>query len=117
MGRDNGNVSERKGGISRAWFYEIIDILASNYGWRVGYILKNLTLVDLLGYLYAIEKRTRSESLLSLAIVHNPFSENPNELFRSLRGSEVNKSIEKIDRNSIEKLKKELKKSKVIKVK
>jgi hypothetical protein len=57
----------------------------------------------------------RSDSLLRLAITHNPYSEKPNELFRALRDEDDR--TDDIDRSSIEKLKKELKKSKVIKVK
>lgn len=67
-----------------------------------------------------IERRKISEALLSLAIVHNPFSEDPNALFRELRGNIIysNGFTDSIDRNSVENLKKKLSgKSNLFKVK
>jgi hypothetical protein len=83
------------------------------------YILDNIHMGDLLGFTSAIQKRKRSEALLSLAIVHNPFSEDPNALFRELRGREgYSTSGNKLDRGAMDNLKRKLKeKSKFVKVK
>lgn len=96
----------------------ILDILSSEYGWTMDYVLDNIHMGDLLGFINAIQKRKRSEALLSLAIVHNPFSKDPNALFKELRGKESYSAGNKLDRGAMEDLKKKLKKkSKFVKVK
>lgn len=72
---------------------------------------------DLLGFLNVIEKRKKREALLSLAIIHNPFSKDPNTLFRELR-EDTEPYKNGIDRVGIDDLKNKLNdKSKFIKVK
>jgi len=95
-----------------------LDILSSEYGWEMDYILDNVHMGDLLGFTNAIQGRKRSEALLSLAIVHNPFSKDPNALFKELRGQRGYSASNKLDRGAMEDLKKKLKKkSKFVKVK
>jgi len=81
------------------------------------YILDYVCIGDVLGLVKTIERRKRREALLTLAITHNPFSKEPETLVRELeeKGSYTNDS--KMDRESMNRLKESLKKSKVIKVK
>jgi hypothetical protein len=116
MGRDKQDVSESQE-VEKGWLYEIIDILAYSYGWTMDYILDSVHLGDLLGFLSSIERRKRNDALLSLAITHNPFSKDPNALFKELKGTRTNTFDNKFDKEGMNKLRKELTKSKVIKVK
>jgi len=81
------------------------------------YVLDNITIGDWLQLSDCISDRQRRESLLSLAIAQNPYTENPKALFLELRNVGRYDYDEQINRNSIEKLKKELSGSKMIKVK
>ena len=72
---------------------------------------------DVLGLVKTIERRKRREALLSLAIVHNPFTKDPNALVKELEEKSSYTRDDKLDRGSLDRLKKELRKSKVIKVK
>ena len=81
--------------------------------------MKNVFIDELFIYLDSIKKRKISEALLSLAIVHNPFSEKPNDLFKALStGVSDSPELDKLDRGGLERLKGNLKKeSKFINVK
>lgn len=97
----------------------IIDILASEYGWKMDYIMNDIRIDEILALLDSLEKRKKGEALLSLQIEHNPYSEDPNALFRALsedtRGSSRSESF---DKEGLNKLKQTLsKKSKFIEVK
>ena len=96
-----------------------MDIFSSEYGWETDYILDNIHIGDLLGFTDAIQRRKKGEALLRLAIVQNPYTKDPNTLFKELQsdgGYSVSGS--KMDRKSMEDLKKKLSnKSKFVKVK
>jgi hypothetical protein len=79
--------------------------------------LDYITLGDWIRLSDFIGERKRNDALLSLAITHNPHTKNPNALFKELRGHQTNIFDDKLDKESMDKLKKELTKSKVIKVK
>lgn len=83
------------------------------------YILNEIRIDEVLVLLESIERRRKSEALLSLAIVHNPFSQDPNALFRELRVEKTETSLDSsIDREGLGKLKQTLgRKSNFIKVK
>ena len=94
--------------------------MSSEYGWTLDYILDYIHIDELFGLIDNIRRRKASEALLSLSIVHNPHSEKPNMLFNELRSVLVgsNKYEDVIDREGLEKLKRDLsKKSKFIKIK
>lgn len=116
MGGDSQTIQKGEK-VGNSWVYQVIDILSSSYGWSMKYILSDVTLGDLLGFLSAIEQRKRSEYLIALAIAHNPYSEKPNELFRELRGDTISNAPNEMDRNSLGELKEKLKKSNMIRVK
>lgn len=81
------------------------------------YILDYVNIGDLFGLVKSIERRKRREALLSLAIVHNPFSKDPNSLIKELEEKKSYTYDSKMDREGLSRLKKDLQKSKVIKVK
>ena len=82
------------------------------------YILDHIHLGDLLELLDAINRRKRSDALLELLIIHNPYVKNPNELFRELKREVTYDTFDNgIDREGLNKLRKDLGKSKFIKVK
>jgi hypothetical protein len=66
-----------------------------------------------------IAQRKRSEALLSLQIMHNPYREDPNTLFNELSNGLKESPLDApFDRKGMDKLKQALKKnSKLIKVK
>jgi hypothetical protein len=69
--------------------------------------------------LECIVKRKKSDALLQLMIIHNPYVKDPNALFRELKeGGERLQVDDNIDKKGLERFKKKLKKeSKFIKVK
>ncbi len=71
---------------------------------------------ELLG---CITRRKKSDALLQLMIIHNPYVKDPNALFRELKEEGERLEVdENIDRKGLESFKKKLKKgSKFIKVK
>ena len=81
------------------------------------YILDHITIGDWLQLSECILERQRRNSILSLAITQNPYTENPQALFTELRGVGKYDYDEQIDRERIKRLKKELGQSKMIKVK
>ena len=64
-----------------------------------------------------IAERKRSEALLELAIVSNPHTQKPELLFNELRDYGSYNPDDKLDRVAMDKLKGNLKKSNLIKVK
>ena len=95
----------------------MVDVLGSEYSWTKEYILDYVSIGDWLGLADYIADRKRRDYLLQLAIVQNPHTENPRALFDELQRTGEYDIESKIDRGGVEKLKRELKKSKVVGVK
>ena len=92
----------------------IIDLFASEYGWSRQEIM-NIYVDELFKFVDIIKKRKKDEALLELAIAHNPYSKNPNELFKVLSRDDGKSEL---DRAGFARLKAKLMKdSKLIKVK
>lgn len=59
--------------------------MAAEYGWTQDYILDHIYPDDYLYYQEVITQRKYTNYLMDLAIVHNPNSEKPEELFEALK--------------------------------
>lgn len=96
-----------------------MDNLASEYGWTKDYILDYMCPSEVNSLIEIIKNRKRQDSLLELAITHNPYAKDPNILFRELKqGTEEMDSSDSKDSVGLDSLKRKLKgKSKFIKVK
>jgi hypothetical protein len=81
------------------------------------YILDNISIGDWLQLGDNIQRRKKREALLSLSIAHNPYSKDPNSLYKELSDERVNGLDSKMDKKGLDELRKRLRKSKMIKVK
>lgn len=99
----------------------VVDVLASQYGWTMDYILDKVYPDEALELTRRIQTRTNSDYLLQLAIVSNPWSKDPKALVTELEqriDREVGLGGDEPDHAGIERLKGRLaSKSKNIRVK
>lgn len=107
------------------WIEEIVDTIASEYGWTKDYILERVYPDESLLYVGAIDKRRKNDYLMRLAIVTNPVLQ-PNDqksLWNMLSGKDSRQLSakvvvnDKIDRKGFAKLKQQLSKHSRIGVK
>jgi hypothetical protein len=103
-------------GIELDWYYGIIDTISSQYSWTLEEVNK-VKLGMCFNLIEKIAERKRSEALLELAIVSNPHTQKPELLFNELRDYGSYNPDDKLDRVAMDKLKGNLKKSNLIKVK
>ena len=123
MGRVNPNLRKHEDsrernreGVGFAWYYGVVDTLASQYSWTLEEVNK-VKLDECLNLIDRISERKKNEALLELAIVSNPHTQKPELLFNELRDSGNYNPDDKLDRVAMDKLKGKLKKSNLIKVK
>jgi hypothetical protein len=90
--------------------------LASEYGWSKRDILENVYFDELVKLIKVIRKRKNEENKTWLALIQNPHTKKPEELWRIL--DSINKSPldEKMDKQGLERLKMAMGGSKNIKV-
>ena len=122
MGRVSPNLrkhedSREREGVGFAWYYGVVDTLASQYSWTLQEVNK-VKLGECMNLIERISERKKNEALLELAIVSNPHTQKPELLFNELRDSGQYSPDDKLDRVAMDKLKDRLKKkSNLIKVK
>lgn len=102
---------ETTGHDSRYWLEEIIDLLASEYGWDKDFILNRVYPDEALVYGDKIRRRRAINYRMELLIAHNPNSKTPSVLFNNLnkeigdlRGSES----DKLDKSAFAQFKKKI---------
>lgn len=78
-----------------------IDTLASEYGWSKTHILEEIYPDEVFELQELILERHRANYLMQLAIVHNPYSDEPQQLWDELRGTQDFISSE-LDREGME---------------
>lgn len=102
---------------ARDWLWFTVDQLASAYGWSKTHILEEVYVDEVMRLLPLIRKRKTIEYQMLLAIVQNPHTKKPKELWKILEAQIKEPTDEKIDRRGLEMLKQRMAGGKSIKVK
>lgn len=92
-------------------------MLASEYGWEKDYILTGVYPEELFRLIPQIKDRKRNDFLTQLAIAQNPFTEDPNELWKNFTDEKDYIEEEQLDREGMDRLKSLLGKGSAVMVK
>jgi hypothetical protein len=65
--------------------FDIVHLLAKEYGWSKGQILEEVYYDELEFYIKRIRRDQANERLTALAIAHNPNAKDPNKLVMSFK--------------------------------